>query len=62
MAVHSKAEILVIIRRAYGPDIAQSVAGGLPDRIDPESDADAELLMRLGITREGLANALGGEL
>lgn len=62
MAVHTKAEILAIIRRAYGPDVAESVAGSLPDRIDPESDADAGLLMRLGITREGLANALGGEL
>lgn len=62
MAVHTKAEALAIIRRAYGPDVAESVAGRLPDQIDPESDADAELLSRLGITREGLANALGGEL
>lgn len=62
MAVHTKAELLAIIRRAYGPEVAESVAVGLPDRLDPESDADAELLMRLGITREGLANALGGEL
>ena len=62
MAVHTKAELLAVIRRAYGPDIAESVAGELPDQLDPERDEDAELLARLGITREGLANALGGEL
>ena len=62
MALHTKAEALAIIRRAYGPDLAQSVEGSLPDHIDPDSDADADLLRRLGITREGLADALGGEL
>ncbi|NUR95046.1 MAG: hypothetical protein HOV67_07265 [Kribbellaceae bacterium] len=62
MAVHTKAELLAVIRRAYGPDVAESVAGGLPDQLDPERDEDAMLLARLGITREGLANALGGEI
>jgi hypothetical protein len=62
MAIHTKAEALAIIRRAYGPDLADSIAGQLPDQIDPDNDADAELLFRLGVTREGLADALGGEL
>ena len=62
MAVMTKAEALAIIRRAYGPDVADSVVDQLPDRIDPDNDADAELLLGLGLTRDGLANALGGEL
>ena len=62
MAVYTKAEALVIIRRAYGPELAESIREKLPERLDPETDADADLLMRLGITRDGLANALGGEL
>ena len=62
MAVMTKAEALVIIRRAYGPDVAESVRDRLPDQIDPDNDADAELLATLGLTRDGLANALGGEL
>ena len=62
MAVLTKAEALAIIRRAYGPDVAESIAEHLPDRIDPDNDADAEMLGRLGLTRDGLANALGGEV
>lgn len=62
MAVLTKAEALAIIRRAYGPDVAESVAERLPDQFDPDNDADAEMLNRLGLTRDGLANALGGEL
>ncbi|MFI5695347.1 hypothetical protein ACIA58_26070 [Kribbella sp. NPDC051586] len=62
MAVLSKAEVLVIIRRAYGPDLAQSIEPRLPDQIDPDNDADAELMATLGLTRDGLANAMGGEL
>lgn len=62
MAILKKAEALTIIRRAYGPDVADSIAGKLPDQIDPDNDADAALLFRLGVTREGLAEALGGEL
>ena len=62
MAVMTKAEALAIIRRAYGPDVAESIATQLPDQIDPDNDADAELLGRLGLTRDGLANAMGGEL
>jgi hypothetical protein len=62
MAIHTKAEALAIIRRAYGPEVADSIAGQLPDQIDPDNDADADLLGRLGVTREGLVDALGGEL
>lgn len=62
MAVLTKAEALVIIRRAYGPDVVESVAEQLPDQFDPDNDADAAMLNRLGLTRDGLANALGGEL
>ena len=62
MAMLTKAEALTIIRRAYGPDVAESVAEQLPDRFDPDDDADAEMLLRLGLTRDGLAGALGGEI
>jgi hypothetical protein len=62
MAIHTKAEALAIIRRAYGPEVADSIAGQLPDQIDPDNDADADLLGRLGVSREGLVDALGGEL
>jgi hypothetical protein len=62
MAIHTKAEALAIIRRAYGPEVADSIAGQLPDQIDPDNDADADLLGRPGVSREGLVDALGGEL
>jgi hypothetical protein len=62
MALMTKAETLAIIRRAYGPEVAESVEDRLPDHIDPDDDADAEYLASLGLTRDGLANALGGEL
>jgi hypothetical protein len=62
MAILTKAEALAVIRRALGPDVADSIAGQLPDRLDPDNDADAELLFRVGVTRERLVDALGGEL
>ncbi|MEU4195135.1 hypothetical protein AB0E69_24765 [Kribbella sp. NPDC026611] len=62
MAALTKAEALGIIRRAYGPDLAASIADRLPDQFDPDNDADMERLIDLGLTRDGLANALGGEL
>jgi hypothetical protein len=62
MAVLTKIQALRVIRRAYGPDVAQSLANRLPDRIDLDDAAHAELLSRLGITRDRLFNALGGEL
>ena len=58
----TKAEALAVIRRAYGPDRADAIAAELPDRIDPDDDGDAALLVRLGVTPERLVEALGGEL
>lgn len=62
MTVLTKAEALKVLRRAYGPDRAQSLAGRLPDQIDLDSDADTRLLAELGVTRDGLFDALGAEL
>jgi hypothetical protein len=61
MAVLSKAEALAIIRRSYGPDFAEQIEDRLPDQLDPDDDADIETLFRLGITRERLVDALGGD-
>jgi hypothetical protein len=58
----TKTEALTIIRRAYGPSHAESLADRLPDRIDLDDEADVELLLELGLTRDGLVGALGGEL
>jgi hypothetical protein len=62
MAVITKTHALRIIRRAYGPDFAESVAERLPDRIDLDNPADTEALFRLGLSRDRLFSALGGEL
>ena len=62
MTVLTKAQALKVLRRAYGPDRAEALAGHLPDRIDLDSDADTRLLAELGITRDGLFDALGAEL
>lgn len=62
MAVLEKARALAVVRRAYGVDVADSIAERLPDRIDLDSPADTELLFQLGLTRDRLFNALGGEL
>jgi hypothetical protein len=62
MTVITKTEALTIIRRAYGPAHAESVAARLPDMIDLDSEADNGLLLELGLTRGGLFSALGGEL
>ena len=40
----TKADALSIIRRAYGPLQAESLADRLPDRIDFDNEADIELL------------------
>jgi hypothetical protein len=62
MTVIAKTDILMIIRRAYGPDHAESLAERLPDRIDLDNAADTELLFELGLTPDRLFSALGGEL
>ena len=58
----TKADALSIIRRAYGPLRAESLADRLPDRIDVDNEADIELLFELGLSRDGLFDALGGDL
>ena len=62
MTVIAKEEALNVIRRAYGPEHAESLAARLPDRIDLDDAADARLLFELGLTRDRLIDALGGEL
>jgi hypothetical protein len=62
MTVLTKTEALSIIRRAYGPIEAESLAARLPDRIDLDSEADLALLFTLGLTRDRLFAAFGGEL
>jgi hypothetical protein len=62
MTVITKTHALRILRRAYGPDYAQSLAARLPDRIDLDKAADADLLFRLGLSPDRLFNALGGEM
>jgi hypothetical protein len=62
MTVISKAHVLNVIRRVYGPDHAESLAERLPDRIDLDNAKDTKLLFELGLTRDGLFNALGAEL
>jgi hypothetical protein len=42
--------------------VAQSLSKRLPDRIDCDDAAHAELRSSLGLTRDRLFNALGGEL
>lgn len=62
MAAIAKARALEIIRRAYGPDVAASLADRLPESVDLENTADLALLSRLGINRERLIDELGGAL
>jgi hypothetical protein len=62
MTAVTKAHALRVIRRAYGPDRAESLAGRLPDRIDLDNAAHARLLSELGLTPDRLFNALGAEL
>jgi hypothetical protein len=61
MTVLTRNQALGVIRRAYGPDRAESVAERLPAQIDTEDPADHELLFELGLTRERLFEALGAE-
>jgi hypothetical protein len=61
MTILTKAQALGVIRRAYGPDMAELLADRLPDRIDLKDPADHELLVWLGVTRERLFEALGAE-
>jgi hypothetical protein len=62
MKTLTKTHVLRVARRAYGPDFADSVAEHLPERLDLDNAADADLLFRLGLTPDRLFNALGGEM
>lgn len=62
MAVYTKSEALQVVRRAYGPRVADSLADRMPDRIDLDDPGDAEMLAGFGLTRDRLFDALGGEL
>jgi hypothetical protein len=62
MTVVTKTDALEIIGRAYGPLHAKSLADRLPDQIDLDNEADLKLLFELGLTRDRLFTALGGEL
>ena len=57
----TKAEALGIVRWAYGPELAESLAHRLPDWIDLDNAANVELLFRLGLSQDRLFSALGGE-
>ena len=61
MAIYTRTQALGIIRRAYGPDVAESLTERLPERIDLENPVDRQLLFQLGLTRERLSEALGAE-
>jgi hypothetical protein len=61
MAVVTKSHALNVIRRAYGPDFAESVRDQLPDRLDLDKPKDMDILFKLGVTPDHLMNALGGE-
>jgi hypothetical protein len=62
MTAISKTRVLGVVRRAYGPERAESLAGRLPDRIDLDNAAHTRMLSDLGLTRDGLFDALGAEL
>ena len=62
MTVIRKTRALQVIRRAYGPEQAESLAERLPDRIDLDNPADTQLLFELGLTRDRLFSELGAEL
>jgi hypothetical protein len=62
MTVLTKNHVLTVARRAYGADFAESVAERLPDRIDLDNAADRRLMFELGLTRDRLFDALGGEV
>lgn len=62
MATITRAQAIAVLRRARGPEFAESVAAQLPDVIDIDDPKQQDRLAQLGITRDRLLNELGGEL
>jgi hypothetical protein len=62
MTVVTKAHLLRVVSRAYGPEQAESMTEHLPDPIDLNNAAQVRLLFELGLTPDGLFDALGAEL
>jgi hypothetical protein len=62
VTVIAKIQALQMIRRAYGPDVAASLANTLPDQVDLDDARQAEPLSHVGVTLERLFNALGAAL
>jgi len=62
MTAVTKTHALEVLRRAYGPDEAETLATSLPDRIDLDDAAHTRMLADLGVTRDDLFNELGAEL
>lgn len=62
MTVISKQHALNVVRKVYGPEHADRIADRLPDRIDLDDPKDGNLLYELGLTRDGLFNAMGSSL
>lgn len=61
MSTVTRSHVLNVVRRAFGPDFAESVRDKLPDRINLEDPADTRVLYDLGLTPDRLMGALGGE-
>ena len=62
MTIITKAYALRVVSRAYGPEHAESMIERLPDPIDLDNAEQVRLLSELGLTPDGLFNALGAEL
>jgi hypothetical protein len=62
MTVLTKAQVLAVIRRARGPQAAESMAEQIPEIIDTDDPKDLEHLSRFGLTRDQLFSDLGGAL
>lgn len=61
MTTLTKAHVLKVARRAFGPDYARAVEHRLPERLDLDKTADTALLSDLGLSPDHLFSALGGE-
>jgi hypothetical protein len=62
MTVLTKAQVLAVIRRARGPQAAESVAEQIPETLDTDDPKALELLSHLGFTRDQIFSDLGGAI